>query len=180
MTRLRRLGGTVAVAAIALWGEPANAQAGGEPFLAEASSEGTANCPVVTLRFTVPVRFNGTASPEPSVTRLRVEPATPGNFAARDQLSVPAGATLIGSISWERDAPGGETLIVTFTAPTRVEVGLGNDSQSIVLNLQNNVNSSGCGAPIAPSVAPPGLTPEVLDPAELAKLQGEAEGALLR
>jgi hypothetical protein len=49
---------------------------------------------------------------------------------------VPAGTGLIRSIAWERDAPGGATLIVTFTAPTRIEVGLGNDSQSIVLGLE--------------------------------------------
>jgi hypothetical protein len=180
MTSRRCLGSTAAVAAIVLGGEPANAQAGGERLLGEASAEGPANCPVVTLRFTVPVRFNGTASTEPSVTRLRIEPATSGNFAARDLLSVPAGVKLIGSVSWERDAPGGAMLIVTFTAPTRAEVGLGNDSQSIVLDLENRTSSSGCGKPLAPSVAPPALPPAVLDPAELAKLQNKAEGALLR
>ena len=79
----------------------------------------------MTLRFTVPVRFTGVASAEPNVTRLRVEPAVPGNFAARDLLAAPAGAKSISAIAWERDAAGGATLIVTFATPTKVDVTLG-------------------------------------------------------
>jgi len=167
-------GGTVAAALIALSAQPAMAQAGGERFLGEASSEGPANCPVVTLRFTVPVRYTGMTSSDPTVARLRVEPATPGSFAARDQLAVPSG--LIGSIAWERDSAGGATLVVRFTTATRVEAALGNDSQSMILSLANRTDRSGCDQPQAPVATPPAA----LDPAELRSLQSQAEDALLR
>ena len=87
---------------------PARAQAGGDRFLGEASSEGPAACPAVTLRFTVPVRFTGVASAEPGVTRLRVEPAVPGNFAARDLLAAPAGASRSAPSPGNATPPAGQ------------------------------------------------------------------------
>lgn len=176
MTGVRFFRITMAVAAITLWAGNALAQTVGDRFLAEASSEGPAACSAVTLRFTVPVRFTGIVSAARTETRLRVEPAVPGNFTARELLAAPAGAASISALAWERDAAGGATLIVTFAAPTMVDVTLGNDSHSIVLNIAERSNNNGC----AEAEAPAGAPPDAVDPAELRDLQTRAEDAMLR
>ena len=161
---------------LALATAPARAQVGGDRFLGEVSSEGPDACPAVTLRFTVPIRFSGVANADPGAARLRVEPAVPGSFAERDLIAAPGGAGTIGAIAWERDAPGGATLIVTFTTPKRTDVTLGNDSQSLVLHLTDPARASGC-AELDP---PAGLPLPAIDLAAIGNLQSEAEDALLR
>jgi hypothetical protein len=165
------LGFTVAVAAV-LW--PGASRAADNRLLSEVSATGSPSCPTVTIRFDAPVRYLGHTSPNPgNEARLRIEP-TRGAFAARDLLTSPRTTPLISRIAWERDAPDGPTLIMSFASLTRFEIALGHDNQTIVLNLENTANSNSCFQDALPKAKAP-----MLDPTELQRLQAEAEDALL-
>lgn len=157
-----------------LWAGDAVAQRGGDKILAEASAAGAADCPIVTIRFTGPIRYSGATPTDRGMdVRLRVDMLRPGRLPDRDFLPVPDGAKPVRSIVYEADAVGGPVLAIGFHAPTRFEIGLGHDSQSLVLSLHNLTRAGGCAEEQAVD-----NSAEPLESDELRRLQAAAEGAV--
>lgn len=157
-----------------LWAGDVAAQPGGDKVLADASAAGTTDCPTVTIHFTGPIRYIGATPTDQGMdVRLRVDMLRSGDRPDRDFLPVPDGATPVRSIVYEADAVGGPVLVVSFRTLTRFEIGLGHDSQSLVLSLRNVALQGDCPVEqAADSVV------ALLEDDELRRLQAVAEEAV--